>query len=73
VVIVDSQLIIKLPAPFKKNLGFGELKLTAIGADHFNSDRLGLVEFIRNKQQQILGLKLKDVGRLRNILLLKIK
>jgi len=66
--LADSQLFIKLPATYKKNLGFSELNLTANGGDIFNSERLGFVEFFRNEQLQISGLKFKDVGRLRNIL-----
>jgi CubicO group peptidase (beta-lactamase class C family) len=73
VVLEDGRLIIKLPATFKKSFGFSEIKLTAIGGDTFNSGRLGIVEFIRNENQYISGLKFKDVGRLRNIRFLKIK
>jgi hypothetical protein len=61
-----------LPATFEKSLGFSVIKLIPIGGDHFNSERLGLVEFIRNKNQQISGLTFKDVGRLKNIVFLKI-
>jgi len=73
VVLEYGQLIIKLPPTFKKSLCFSEIKLTAIDGDIFNSGLLGLVEFIRNEQMNISGLKFKDAGRARNITFLKIK
>lgn len=68
----DGELILQLPATFNKYLKFSSVHLTPIAGDVFNTDRLGVVEFLRNDKNEICGLSLRDVGRLRNIEFTKI-
>ena len=70
-VLLDGILTLKVPDTFKTYLGFERVKLSHIGGDKFLSDRLGVIEFTRNSENQINGLVLLDVGRLQNILFMK--
>lgn len=70
-VLLDGILTLKVPDTFKTYLGFEHAKLNHIGGDKFLSDRLGIIEFTRNSENQINGLVLLDVGRLQNILFMK--
>ena len=63
----NGDLILQLPDTFEKYLNFKRVRLTPLAGDVFNTDRLGVIEFLRNYEKEISGMRLKDVGRLRNI------
>ena len=69
----EGKLVLQLPDTFKKYLSFSSVNLKPMAGDVFNSDRLGVVEFLRNNNDEIRGLRLNDVGRLRNISFTKLK
>lgn len=62
----------QLPGTFKKYLNFDITSLSPVAGDIFNTDRLGIIEFLRNERNEISGFRFKDVGRLRNIEFIKI-
>lgn len=69
----EGELLLELPDTFEKYLNFNKVRLKPIAGDVFNTDRLGVVEFLRNENNKINGFKLNDVGRLRNISFIKIE
>ena len=69
----NGDLVLQLPVTFEKYLNFKSVRLTPLAGDVFNTDRLGVVEFLRNNEKEISGMRLKDVGRLRNIDFTKIQ
>lgn len=69
---IDGVLMLHLPETFEKYLNFTKVTLKPIAGNIFNTDRLGVVEFLRNEQDEIKGFRFNDVGRLRNISFTKI-
>ncbi|SOC81574.1 CubicO group peptidase, beta-lactamase class C family [Salinimicrobium sediminis] len=63
----DGELFVQLPGTFKKYLNFDTTGLSPVAGDVFNTDRLGIIEFLRNDRNEISGFRFNDVGRLRNI------
>jgi CubicO group peptidase (beta-lactamase class C family) len=63
----NGKLHLQLPDTFNKYLGFNSINILPVAGDVFSSDRLGIVEFLRNEKNEISGFKFNDVGRLRNI------
>ena len=68
----DGKLFLQLPDTFKKYLDFDITSLSPMAGDVFNTDRLGIIEFLRNDSNEISGFRFNDVGRLRNIEFTKI-
>lgn len=68
----NGELILHLPETFKKYLNFSNVALQHISGDTFNSNHLGVIEFLRNEENKIKGFRFNDVGRLRNINLVKV-
>ncbi|MFD0976837.1 serine hydrolase [Salinimicrobium gaetbulicola] len=63
----DGKLFLQLPGTFKKYLDFDVTILNPVAGYIFNTDRLGIIEFLRNERNEISGFRFNDVGRLRNI------
>lgn len=64
----NNKLVLKVPATFKTYVGVGtEIALNPMDGDRFLSSGLGVVEFVRDQEARICGLKFCDVGRVRNI------
>ena len=63
----DGELVLQLPDTFEKYLNFSSVSLNPMAGDVFNSDKLGVVEFLRNEKKEMSGFRFNDVGRLRNI------
>ncbi|MFD2518400.1 serine hydrolase [Salinimicrobium flavum] len=69
---IDGVLMLQLPETFEKYLNFYQVTLKPVLGNVFNTDRLGVVEFLQNEQDEITGLRFNDVGRLRHISFTKI-
>jgi len=67
VVFEDDDLKLYTPANFKKYLGFGVVVLNHVNDDKFYTDRLGILEFIRDENNRVNGFVLRNVGRLQNV------
>ncbi|MDW7759526.1 MAG: serine hydrolase [Acidobacteriota bacterium] len=67
IVFEDGRLELRLPATFKKYLGFESAVLEHVNGDKFHSGWLGMLEFTRGADGRIDGFILLNVGRLQNL------
>lgn len=64
----NNKLVLKLPATFKKYVGIDtDQALNPMDGDRFLTSSLGVVEFIRDKNDRVCGFKFCDAGRIRNV------
>jgi hypothetical protein len=66
VTMKDNQLIVTLPKTFRMVGIDTNMKLAHLSGDRFHG-ALGLLEFKRNKDGEVTGFVIADIGRIRNI------
>jgi CubicO group peptidase (beta-lactamase class C family) len=67
IIFENGKLVMSTPQTFKKFLGFDSVILSHINGDKFLTDKLGVLEFTRDKDNSVNGFVLLDIGRLQNI------
>lgn len=68
VIVKNNKLILVVPKNFKTYLGIDqEVLLDCVDKDQFFTQRLGMLEFIRDSHKNITGFKFIDLGRVKNL------